>query len=731
MEIRNRVVARIKRELAMRPVIAAGHTRKTASIWYKKTQRDIQYHSAGFSKKQIKAYHRQGFLCETIKKYGITDTKNCGLISDLDYLYLRPFNNSFAKWIEDIITTQRVLSKYENNLRKIYFSIIQRDGAQIILPYGGSNKKNTTEDIIQLLKKEERLELRPSHWESKRKRYQLAFRNGRFYINAIPSSADQIRRIISALPANYIVSEPVSLEYSFDGKNNLEHSLKLWLSNDANESPTLLSAVMNIYWNDERRINKSVVRERHHQAVAFNIEDGTFTFGSQQFRVSGWEQIKENILSISGTLKQLDFYTMTIALRTEGNFQLLHFSASPKLPEIPYNKELFDYLTWKVAWKRANVKVTLKTRLEAIKDSWFKRFVEKFCRKGIRPYMQKVWMNAVKDDFLHTRGATIRQKFWTWKHGFFSYRLWQYGLTKDNYKNFLSDYDYYWLNRINNDYQKWVNDKTTYRIILDPLKQYIPQYYFSVFKRGKETVLSRMADCPPDISCDLNGILTLLQQKGRLAFKPSAGTHGDGFYCFEYQENGYFVNGKACTEQELLQIISSQKSYYIVTAYLVMHEFFRKIYPTSVNTIRIMVVNQHGYDPKIMQTYIRIGSSRTGFTDNVGYGGICAMIDKDSGEIYMPQTIREHIFYDCPVHPDTGTPISGMIPNWQEIRSAVLEVATYLGELEYLGFDMALTETGPCILEINIHQDLHKVAMFTDEMNEFFRKKITRKKMMA
>ena len=159
-----------------------------------------------------------------------------------------------------------------------------------------------------------------------------------------------------------------------------------------------------------------------------------------------------------------------------------------------------------------------------------------------------------------------------------------------------------------------------------------------------------------------------------------------------------------------------------------MHEELRKIYPGSVNTIRVMVVNEHGYDPKIMQTYMRIGSSSTGFTDNVGYGGICAKIEKETGRIYQPQTISKHVFYDCPVHPDTNTEISGYLPNWEELRKAILSISGYLGELEYLGFDVVLTETGVCVLEINIHQDLHKVADFTDEMKEFFNKKIENKR---
>ena len=34
--------------------------------------------------------------------------------------------------------------------------------------------------------------------------------------------------------------------------------------------------------------------------------------------------------------------------------------------------------------------------------------------------------------------------------------------------------DYHWLNWINNIYQLWVNDKTTFRLMMDPFADYIP-----------------------------------------------------------------------------------------------------------------------------------------------------------------------------------------------------------------------------------------------------------------
>ena len=162
-----------------------------------------------------------------------------------------------------------------------------------------------------------------------------------------------------------------------------------------------------------------------------------------------------------------------------------------------------------------------------------------------------------------------------------------------------------------------------------------------------------------------------------------------------------------------------------------MHPDLKKIYPQSVNSIRIMVINRDGYNPKIMQTYMRIGSSKTGFTDNVGYGGICAMINMETGVLYDPESLRDHMYYPCPKHPDTGTEIAGIkIPHWDLVCRKVVEICRMMPELEYLGFDIAVTEDAFNVMEINIHQDLHKVAQHSDEIRAFYADKIRYKEML-
>lgn len=715
---------RINKEKMTLPLMLKGYSRTMANTWYGKTQYDLRRYKNEFGTDAIEHWHKKGYLCESIRRYNLIDNFKTDYITDFQYLYMMPFNNSFGKWLEDILTTQRVLTHFDEHFRRVYFSIIRREGKPLILRVGQEDREYTVQDILDLLREKGALEMRPAFWNSDRRRRLLTLaydeETGKetLYSNGIRASQEWLSRTIRRLTANYLIADPVPISCAFGPDDILDHALKLWITNDKPEGPDILSAVIYLYWTDE-------AGKRRSAPALVDLKTGEFDFEGRRLSVPGWAGIKEELCRVSAAIPQISYYTCSIALGPEGRFTFLRFSNSPKLPPIPFNQELDQYL--KDRFKKSFRKRTLGDRIRGLRDKRQMKYLKKHGRKGIRPYMQKQWMDAARADLLHTRGVPLKTKLWAHKHGFLSFRTYQYGLTEENYLRYLSDYDYYWLNRINNDYQKWVNDKTTYRYTMEPFKQYVPKYYFSCFKRGGKLFISKMWDCPEDVPEGFEGLLEMLRRDGKLAFKASAGTHGDGFYCLSYEDGKIFINGKESSEAELKKTVESNKSFYVVTEYLEMNDELKKIYAKSVNTVRIMVINAHGYDPKIMQTYMRIGSEKTGFTDNVGYGGVCAMIDKETGELYQPEQLVKHRYIPCPTHPDTGTPIAGKIPNWELVKEKVPEICRYFCELEYLGFDVAITNEGFQILEINIHQDLHKVADFTDEINEFFRRKMKQK----
>lgn len=737
------IVNRIKREVFIRPWLKQGYSRKLANAYYKKVQWDNKLDN-GISMQDKKWAHDHKYLSTSIEKYDLKNNLD-KYISDVDYLFLQPFNNSFTKWMKDLVTTNHVLVDYPEHLPKLYFNIIDREHKKIFLPIDTVNRAygENYDDFIKLLDERGKLCLRPASSSGNRSTYMIE----RIGDNRYKLCADEIDKarmtmfgygydkqmllcdeypaelpegfepnpckkseydkeslyeLINTLKYSYVIAEPYKLREGIGG------TVKLYIASKELKTTELLDAYF---------LPHGAETPEHLRISAAGEVEG------RGITIPNWDGIIADTLEIAKFVSEIEYFTAYILI-TEDGFVIDRFSTSPVLPTVAHSEKLNNYLLDRLAKKRSSVKTTRSSMWKAFRDKRFNRFVKHFCRPGIRPYMQKLWMRSVWDDFLHTKSTTLGQKIWCWRHGFQSFRIQQYGLTKENYKNFLSDYQYHWLNRINNNYQIWINDKTTTRYVMEPYKQFLAKYYYDIIKMQGKTCIKALQDIPEGFDASFDGIFKLLRQEKLLALKPSAGTHGDGFYRMEYADGRYLINGKEMTEDEIVAMISGFKSIYVITEYLFMHHELKKIYPNSVNTIRVAVVNQSAYEPKIMQTYMRIGSSRSGFTDNVGYGGICAKIDTATGRYYCPEQLRDHKFTPCPVHPDTGVKIEGIVPNWDYMCKGVVNICKFMPELEYLGFDIAITDDGFKIIEINIHQDLHKVAEHTPEFRQFYQDKM-------
>lgn len=707
--------ARLIKEIWMHSLTKKGYRRATASKWYNRVKKDNRLWKDTYSKATLKAVHKKGFLAKNIENLDLLGAKECTRISDLDYLSLGNMNNNFVKWVNDLNTLNRMFPQHRDCLSKIYYTFFFRETKTCIAEFPMANGKVEIADLVAFLKenKDKEFNYRPAYWINKGERHVVQYcDDNNILVDQTALNFEQFVEFIDKKQSHHILCDKVDYNYRFDEEWHRRSDVKFYITNDKEGQDKILCTIIDQVANEKQ----------------FSVgKDGKFTTDKGiEVQIPNWDKITEKIIAFADDLKQLRFFSVTVILKQDG-FYIDNISTAPSLPEINCTEELNTYLLEQLAKRKQNV-MTYGQKKTAFKNKLFKKFVKKFCRPGIRPYMQRLWLSSVKDDFKY-KETSLRQKVWAWRRGFLSYRIAQYGLTEENYKKFLSDYDYHWLNRINGVFQGWINDKTTYRYIMEPVKELVPEYYFSVYQKDGDTLLAKMQDCPKGIEATFDGVIELLEQKKKLVFKPSAGTHGDGFYCFEYEDGTYMVNSEPKTKEELVEVITSQKSFYIITDYIVMHSKLKKIYPKSVDSIRIMVVNSNGYDPRILQAYLRIGSSKTGFTDNIGYGGICSMVNLENGELYNPQTVKDHVFYPCEHHPDTGTKISGVvIPHWELICESVKKISRLMPELEYLGFDVAVTEDGLNIMEINIHQDLHKVGEHSEEIRQFFRDKIAYKK---
>lgn len=100
-------------------------------------------------------------------------------------------------------------------------------------------------------------------------------------------------------------------------------------------------------------------------------------------------------------------------------------------------------------------------------------------------------------------------------------------------------------------------------------------------------------------------------------------------------------------------------------------------------------------------------------------GGMVCKIDVKSGRYYDGQVLRNHVYIAAEQHPDTGEPLEGVLPNWDIVKKSILEIAGYLPQLKWLGFDIAITQEGYSIIEINSHQGFHKAHEYPPEVSAF------------
>lgn len=330
------------------------------------------------------------------------------------------------------------------------------------------------------------------------------------------------------------------------------------------------------------------------------------------------------------------------------------------------------------------------------------------------PILQARW-----DDLLHNHETSWRQKLWAHRRGFYSDRIAKFGLTESNYQEFLSDFAYQKLHRINGAYSRWIDDKLVIRYLLAPFKDYLPDYYF----QAKKSQVTPLPDLPSGYAPSLEGIIRLLTDKGELAFKPMAGSHGIGFYKLSSSHQNYYINDKLVSRDELVSILDQEKDY-ILTEYVTSHEDIRRIYSGSPNTLRFLVIKPPQSPLIYSNAHLRFGTSASGVVDFTTDGGLFSTVDLETGRYSGCMKFMEHYAEKCDVHPDSGVAIEGVLPHLKNIKQVLQEISLYLPQIKFMGYDIIVTPESFKIIEINSHPALgpqqHHSPLFRDEETRQF-----------
>jgi len=134
----------------------------------------------------------------------------------------------------------------------------------------------------------------------------------------------------------------------------------------------------------------------------------------------------------------------------------------------------------------------------------------------------------------------------------------------------------------------------------------------------------------------------------------------------------------------------------IVQRFVENHHAVARISNGALAVLRIVTgMNEHGH-AEFVTSLIALPQGRSETT----IGGINCAIARDTGRItHALKPIEDPIAQ----HPDTGAPIVGLVlPFWHESVALVLRAhASAFPRFPFLGWDVALTEDGPLLLETN------------------------------
>ena len=169
----------------------------------------------------------------------------------------------------------------------------------------------------------------------------------------------------------------------------------------------------------------------------------------------------------------------------------------------------------------------------------------------------------------------------------------------------------------------------------------------------------------------------------------------------------FAMSGKTYNSTELLKKLFSEYSgSYLIEEKIQQHSFNQRLYSEAVNTIRVDSLLAKSGEVIINSAYLRIGRNGRKVDNWSGkQGGIGVNVNIQNGALSSQGIDYSKNLYS--EHPNTNLSFSGLVvPYWKEVINIVKEAALQLPNLRSLGWDIALTEDGPLILEVNADYDI-------------------------
>lgn len=128
---------------------------------------------------------------------------------------------------------------------------------------------------------------------------------------------------------------------------------------------------------------------------------------------------------------------------------------------------------------------------------------------------------------------------------------------------------------------------------------------------------------------------------------------------------------------------------------------------SSVNTVRFMTTLYPDGSARVIATWFKVGRDGN-CVDNAGSGGnVDSGVDVNTGKLFnVRQFDGWRNSFEIEKHPDSGAQLNGVvIENWDAIKAEVIRYQQAFPYCRAAGWDVAITDDGPVVLEVNDRWD--------------------------
>lgn len=308
----------------------------------------------------------------------------------------------------------------------------------------------------------------------------------------------------------------------------------------------------------------------------------------------------------------------------------------------------------------------------------------------------------------------LQQRFTLWSHGFLSESRVIYGLDTNDYRQFVSDYYRFVVSpTINGPYSIVASDKLLFARVFGAFEGRLVRD-FALIKKDALINLSSYE------LTRLRGIIELCRTLHMLVIKPVKGGGGSNIYVLRAVGDEIQINDVAMDEQKALEFLKTRDGY-IVCEFVEQHTYASRIFPKSVNTIRVLTMwDIDEQCPFIAAAVHRFGRNSTAPVDNWTQGGLSCQVNLSTGMLSKGVSYpRESKLIWHEVHPDTKELLENVaIPTWEHVKEEVLRMAGSVPFLPYLGWDIVVTAQGMKVLEGNNYSDLNLIQVHGPLLND-------------